>query len=69
MASPTDSFMNIDECKSYATEDNRLTALATCRFDPTQALVVRNREGRYTAIFGFSHYDAAPAFRGFMVIN
>lgn len=69
MANPTDSFMNIDECKSYATEDNLLRALTKLGFDPKKALIVRNRSCRWTAVFGFHHYDTSPAFAGFMVIN
>ncbi|AIK68421.1 hypothetical protein P10VF_208 [Rhizobium phage vB_RleM_P10VF] len=47
------SYFNIDNCKSYKTEDNLYKAInklgLTRELD--QFLVVCNREGRFTAIF------------------
>lgn len=68
--------MNIDSAKSYATEANLMTALAKIGLDSMKPLVVRNRAGRFTAVFGF-HISGASvggmAFAignaGFMVID
>jgi hypothetical protein len=42
---------NIDTAKSYATEANLMTALKKLGLDDQNPLVVRNREGRWTAVF------------------
>lgn len=44
--------MNIDNSISYATEANLNKALAKHGLDQMMPLIVRNREGRFTAIFG-----------------
>jgi hypothetical protein len=44
--------MNIDTAKSYATEDNLLKALKKFGLDSKMPLVVCNRQGRFTAVFG-----------------
>jgi hypothetical protein len=44
--------MNIDTAKSYATEENLMKALKKVGLDEMNPLVVRNRQGRYTAVFG-----------------
>jgi hypothetical protein len=65
--------MNIDTSKSYATEENLMKALEKAGLDKCKPLVVRNREGRYTAIFGYAIYGVQNPFiiahKGFMVIN
>lgn len=48
------AFENIDTAKSYATEENLMKALKKLGFDAYRPMVVRNREGRYTAIFSLS---------------
>jgi hypothetical protein len=45
------SFQNIDLAKSYATEENLTRALDRLNFTSLRPMVVRNREGRFTAIF------------------
>ena len=47
-------FFNIDSSKSYATEENLMKALAKLGLADRKPLVVRNREGRFTAIFSVS---------------
>lgn len=59
---------DIDNSRSYATEDNLMAALAKLGFTH-HALVVRNRAGRFTAIFGLGTYSTQPAFHGFKVIG
>lgn len=44
--------MNIDTSRSYATEANLLKALQQLGLAGMRPLVVRNREGRWTAVFG-----------------
>lgn len=69
--------LNIDTCRSYATEANLMKALEKLGFDKDKPLVVRNREGRFTAVFGFdlsgikAHggYIALYANAGFMTID
>jgi len=46
--------MNIDTAKSYATEENLMKALAKLGLAELRPMVVRNREGRWTAIFSIS---------------
>jgi len=43
--------MNIDTAKSYATEANLTKALAKTGLDQYRHMVVRTRDGRFTAIF------------------
>ena len=45
---------NIDDAKSYATEENLLKALTRFGLHTAKHIVVRNRAGRFTAIFGYS---------------
>jgi hypothetical protein len=45
------SFSNIDTAKSYSSEDNLMKALTKLGLHECHPLVVRNREGRFTAIF------------------
>lgn len=65
--------MNIDKSKSYATEENLMVALKKFGLDVCRPLVVRNREGRWTAIFGYSASGHSNPFSiarcGFTVIN
>jgi hypothetical protein len=49
--------MNIDNAKSYATEANLIAALTKLGFATDRFVVVRNREGRFTAIFPASAAD------------
>lgn len=44
-------FDNIDTAKSYATEENLSKALAKLGLSEKSHIVVRNRAGRFTAIF------------------
>lgn len=46
--------MNIDNSHSYATEANLVAALKRLCLDMYKPLIVRNRKGRFTAIFSFS---------------
>lgn len=46
--------MNIDTAKSYATEENLMRALEKLSLADRCPMVVRNREGRWTAIFSAS---------------
>ncbi|UGY15180.1 hypothetical protein HAP48_0042760 [Bradyrhizobium septentrionale] len=69
-------FCNIDNAKSYATEANLMKALATLGLDQMRPVIVRNREGRFTAIFGLhlsgmacSGNVMAAANHGFKTIN
>jgi hypothetical protein len=65
------SFNDIDTAKSYATEANLIKALEKLGFADKRPMVVRNRAGRYTAIFSLSHsgidggYIAVFASAGF----
>lgn len=65
--------MNIDNAKSYATEKNLVKALETLGFITHRHIVVRNRAGRYTAIFPASNYMngyiGMYAEAGFMTIG
>ena len=47
------SYMDIDNCKSYATEENLYKAINKAGFtkEMDRFIVVLNRKGRYTAIF------------------
>jgi hypothetical protein len=46
--------MSIDTSKSYATEKNLMKALTKLGLADRNPMVVRNREGRWTAIFSIS---------------
>lgn len=47
------SYFNIDNCKSYKTEDNLYKAINKLGFtrEMDQFIVVCNRQGRFTAVF------------------
>lgn len=65
---------SIDNCKSYASETNLITALRRwCPEDRLRrVIIVRNRQGRYTAVFPASAFTpniAVPAHYGFLVIS
>ena len=68
--------MNIDTSKSYATEANLMKALVKLGLDKMLPLVVCNRNGRYTAVFGLHNSGLAKtgnvtfaARHGFMTID
>ena len=59
---------NMDTSKSYATEANLLKALD--KVGITEGfLVVRNREGRWTAVCSWAVHGVRPAHLGFMTMN
>ena len=66
--------INIDNAKSYATEKNLGKALAKASLSVLRPVVVRNRAGRFTAIFsvGMANREKVsptiPAFHGFPII-
>jgi hypothetical protein len=68
--------LNIDTSKSYATEENLTKALKRSGLDGLRPLIVLNRAGRYTAVFGL-HISGlaqngnitAAARHGFMTID
>ncbi len=66
--------LNIDTTKSYATEENLIKAISKLGFEKDRPLVVCNREGRFTAVFGLhlSGVSGDPtryARHGFMTID
>lgn len=65
--------MTIDTAKSYATEANLLAALEKLGLDKLRPLIVRNREGRWTAVFGYALSGCDNPFQiahmGFPIIN
>lgn len=67
--------MNIDHSKSYATEIALELALKKLGVEKLPngefpgLVVVRNRTGRWTAVFSFAIHGAAPAHNGFMTLN
>lgn len=69
--------MSIDGCRSYATEANLMKALEKLGFAGDKPLVVKNREGRFTAVFGcdlsglkeHGGYIGVYASAGFMTID
>lgn len=65
--------MSIDKSKSYATEANLMAALEKVGLDKCRPIIVRNRAGRWTAVFGYalSGHSNPPAIchLGFMVVN
>ena len=44
--------LDIDNSKSYATEENLIKALRKQGLDTMRPLIVCNRQGRFTAVFG-----------------
>ncbi len=66
--------INIDHAKSYATERNLSKALDKASLSALRPVVVRNRTGRFTAIFsvGMANREkvspTVPAFHGFPII-
>ena len=65
--------LNIDNAKSFATEANLMKALERAGLANARPLIVRNREGRWTAIFGAALSGmvnpASIAHTGFMVLS
>jgi len=65
--------MNIDECRSYATEDKLLQGLRMKKLDRFEYLIVKNTQNRFTAIFPLGwNREAQPiwfAQAGFMVVG
>lgn len=64
--------MNIDTAKSYATEENLRKGLERLHFAESRHVVVRTREGRWTAIFPLSSCDgyiARFAAAGFFTLG
>jgi len=65
--------MDINSCRSYATRENLKKNLAKLGLDKHRPIIVRNDQGRWTAIFGYtlSGYPnpATIAHMGYMVIN
>jgi hypothetical protein len=51
--------MNIDTAKSYSTEANLMKALSKVGLDKMSPLVVCNRSGRFTAVFGLHNSGLA----------
>ena len=67
-----ETLLNIDTARSYATETNLTAALMKLGFADPRVLVVRNRSGRYTAIFPASLCNGdmtVYARAGFMTIG
>lgn len=66
---------NIDNQKSYSSERNLQTALIKHGLNTANPIIVRNREGRWTAIFTAARLDRAglpliaPCHRGFLTVN
>lgn len=69
---PPEAF-SIDTCRSYATETNLVRALTSLGLNRARPLVVRNRAGRFTAVFGYGSLGnimpVLVANAGFMVIG
>ena len=67
--------LNIDNSRSYATEERLDRALRQYGLDRVSSLTVRNRDGRWTAVFTRDRLRMAdvaliaPAQRGFMVVS
>jgi hypothetical protein len=49
------NILDIDNCKSYATQENLLKALKKHQISDFRYLVVKNTQNRWTAIFPFSN--------------
>ena len=63
-------FNNIDTAKSYTTEANLVKALDALGWAADDYMVVRNREGRFTAIFSHGMVKSvAPAHQGFKLFG
>jgi len=65
-------FFNIDTSRSYATEAALLKALDRRGLGNYRPLVVRNRAGRWTAVFGVSFVEGLMAWvanQGFKVVG
>jgi len=60
--------LNIDSSKSYATEENLIKALKKLRV-PSGYVIVKNRQGRWTAVFSFHVHGVRMVHEGFMTIN
>ncbi len=68
------TFFSIDTCRSYSTEANLIKGLNKLfnKEEIYRAMVVKNREGRFTAIFPVSAADGYLgrfAQHGFMTIG
>lgn len=69
------NFLNIDTAKSYATEANLVAGLKKLGLDHEPHMIVRNRAGRFTAIFsigmsshrngGYIAFASAHGFKTF----
>lgn len=70
-----ENIYNIDTAKSYATEENLEKALEKVSLGNVPYMVVRNRTGRFTAIFSYAQCEArnvnpgTPAHLGFKIIG
>lgn len=60
--------LNIDNSKSYATEENLMKALKKLRVQQGY-VVVKNRRDRYTAVFSYHVHGVRMVHAGFMTIN
>jgi hypothetical protein len=72
----TDGYLamtSIDNAKSYATEKNLTAAVTKVFGDDVKYMIVRNREGRWCALFPYSWNPelnvGAIIHNGFMVIG
>lgn len=68
------AFFDIDNNKSYASEANLMKALEKLGLDKCKPIVVRNRAGRWTAVFGLhnSNFGGNVTFaarHGFLTID
>ena len=65
--------MNVDKCRSYLTEEGLQKAITKKFGENTQYITVCNRQGRFTAIFGYGmNPDILPihiVHAGFIVTN
>lgn len=67
--------INIDNARSYSDETRLWRALENLGFHKARPVIVCNRNGRFTAVFGETALNAynipiiAPAQKGFPVIN
>lgn len=61
---------DIDASRSYATKDRLVKAIENFEFDEHRHYIVRNEEGRWTAIFAASNDNPVQfAYAGFLVIG
>lgn len=71
----THQIIDIDNARSYANEENLNGALTKLGLGEIERITVRNRTGRWTAIFTVSRLEAKninlgwPASIGFPVVN